>query len=1080
MAKVYVKLILFLLLAELVYAGYAGCVDVDICDEYSIDYNSAYPGTISCTSSVVSNADVHEVFTIFYQQRYICDGTETFNFVYTFHTIEETDDNYRFHNRTFDYRWVSSYPSAGYAWNTWAGIIHDLNSAYGSQIDVEFEIYNDTVGVASCPVDDYTVTPTGTTWELNQNDKGIFKPYPSMVEQITERAFEPISGLIMVDYFLDDESIALANQQDYINAICGDDVCKDLNIFTPDITDEVTTHLLYDTYTVVDEATSFGGTTLKQNLTKALIYHFNATKTPIYALTSIEWTWYKGWNGSSPAKFRGNHYAFVILGYEESSDTFLMQYPDGARYGWQPSFLNDTWGYTDYNGFFITMNAGILNTANLIITKDDNSTPIIGDILIKDYNYYLCINDTPSSWYYPTNDSRLKLDVDNTWHGNESHRCHPTKIDTSSAGDFSFNYDIQGKSGTVSDIIYYSVIDPMNFSAKNYSPFVIYTNTPASTFIYDTNFYGDTFCNMTALTGANLTNYNSNDILNHSCAIASTGFFGAGETIEVNIRSCEANYGICIYDTLSPPTRINYAQDLNPIISSNCALESNCTLKDSENTTFLGSWETYNNLFKNQEIEEYSVNFDFYNSDTDLSCLFSYTDSPYNYPNYNTYTWDIETNCSYEELGLYYIEVCLNPNYDDEDCDYFAQNIKDTFWGKTGSTGSVTATENSSSMCEYTLSYNSSKLAPCQEERLIHYWFDVDEDLNFEATANFDGNLTYINNPDCADKDCIVNLNRSSYDSASYCIQHNYTGYSNYTLSQNNATFSDGVDLYVCYDSSAWNDCDCYKEGYSWNDWIDSWNHTDASCSTTISIDEPPLTGHGDVDCQPVYEGALSGVDYQICNKRQIYDNDAGRWCVKARDLDLSCSYDCSSQDFDNDGVNDCLDVCCGYNDTANADGDAFPDACDPCPTLSLHNDSDGDGYFDCLGTCSDGVKNLDETAIDYGGLCGTCKDKRKSLLLGETEVDYGGKCGNCSTTGKLTDVIWLAIPNRLFPFTSNQCKEGEGTVTVISTFIVVLILIMGIFIIFLFLIIILPFLFFGVTLFGLIRRFFGKKKRKI
>ena len=648
--------------------------------------------------------------------------------------------------------------------------------------------------------------------------------------------------------------------------------------------------------------------------------------------------------------------------------------------------------------------------------------------------------------------------------------------------------DLEGKIYNHTNVFYafnYNITD------LSYSPEPLYNGSTVLYVNFTTAFYGNT--SIVVTNGSNTyTLYD--EVFQQLHPFSLYIDYHIEDRINITVFSCDT-WGICVNDTFKVPTIINYPPELNPIIGDICALESNCTVSDSYVTSTAGSWEDSGNNLLNQELENYSINYDYFDYHPSVDYIFTYSDYPYSNFAWNTYTWDINAEYSYDYLGLYYIEVCLNPSGTnvtssaDAICQYYEQEIQDTFWGDTGASGITTANANSSNECGYNLKYEESYLAPCQEERLTHFWFDVNDNSAVNAIGNLDGGvLTYTPNPDCIDDNCTINISRYSYASTTYCKKTEGLGYDNYTLEGiNEATKEQDIDLWLCYINDAWNGCGCSISGYDFDDWVNNWNHDIDSCGTTILIEEPEYDSYGDVTCNPLWgDTALDDITYYKCDTRDIYDSETGKWCVKVKTFELDCKYNCVNLDFDNDGTNDCNDVCCGYNDSLDADFDAIPDACDPCIDSPVHVDNDGDGYYDCIGTCFDNIKNLDETDIDYGGVCGTCLDELLSPRINETDIDYGGKCGYCVDAPllKITDPLWLIIPNKEFPFDFNDCGEIKASLGVVGAIIIVLIILLSVVIFIVFFILILPQIALGATIFKLIADFFrtskSRKKRKL
>jgi hypothetical protein len=94
--------------------------------------------------------------------------------------------------------------------------------------------------------------------------------------------------------------------------------------------------------------------------------------------------------------------------------------------------------------------------------------------------------------------------------------------------------------------------------------------------------------------------------------------------------------------------------------------------------------------------------------------------------------------------------------------------------------------------------------------------------------------------------------------------------------------------------------------------------------------------------------------------------------CPGQESLPYDVDGDGCIDDSDNDGFNDLLDICPGYNDSIDQDLDTIPDGCD----LIIDNDNDGisnnedlcDGFNDTIDIDNDSIPDACDSLIDRDG----------------------------------------------------------------------------------------------------------------
>tara|TARA_X000000368_G_scaffold29281_1_gene21937 strand:+ start:175 stop:2148 length:1974 start_codon:yes stop_codon:yes gene_type:complete len=94
--------------------------------------------------------------------------------------------------------------------------------------------------------------------------------------------------------------------------------------------------------------------------------------------------------------------------------------------------------------------------------------------------------------------------------------------------------------------------------------------------------------------------------------------------------------------------------------------------------------------------------------------------------------------------------------------------------------------------------------------------------------------------------------------------------------------------------------------------------------------------------------------------------------CPEQNSLPYDVDGDGCIDDSDNDGFNDFVDICPGYNDSIDEDLDAIPDGCD----LIIDNDNDGisnnedlcDGFNDSIDIDNDSIPDACDSLIDRDG----------------------------------------------------------------------------------------------------------------
>ncbi|RIA10584.1 putative secreted protein (Por secretion system target) [Flavobacteriaceae bacterium MAR_2010_72] len=132
--------------------------------------------------------------------------------------------------------------------------------------------------------------------------------------------------------------------------------------------------------------------------------------------------------------------------------------------------------------------------------------------------------------------------------------------------------------------------------------------------------------------------------------------------------------------------------------------------------------------------------------------------------------------------------------------------------------------------------------------------------------------------------------------------------------------------------------------------------------------------------------------------------------------------------DSDNDGVNDCEDLCPGFDDTVDIDGDGIPYGCDDCidsdndtvcdsvdvcPGFNDLADADNDGIPDGCDTCDDSVDTDNDGVNDCDDLCPNDPDKIAP-----------GDCG-CGTPDTDSDSDGTLDCDDLCPNDPNKIEPG-------------------------------------------------------
>ena len=146
--------------------------------------------------------------------------------------------------------------------------------------------------------------------------------------------------------------------------------------------------------------------------------------------------------------------------------------------------------------------------------------------------------------------------------------------------------------------------------------------------------------------------------------------------------------------------------------------------------------------------------------------------------------------------------------------------------------------------------------------------------------------------------------------------------------------------------------------------------------------------------------------------------------------------------DSDDDGVDDGLDVCPGFDDNLDADGDGTPDGCDACPN-DLFDDSDGDGVCDSDDVCPGQDDTIDtdgdtipDCAEPVGDECPFYLDVGNGTVTGNLQ-GYSGGTGDDSSCA-LNDAIdqWFRYVSTIDGTLSvSACNSGTEFDTVLSIF---------------------------------------------
>jgi len=841
----------------------------------------------------------------------------------------------------------------------------------------------------NCPTNSYSVSASNPTLKVSSiydvdNYYSIFEPYTRIYSKTIERGFGSSALLSMYSYYETDIIINDTVLNDWNDDLCTDSVCS----YMPTLSDLKTHIETFGFSTLITSGQIFDEVRIEDDTKKAVKYILNTYASPILIRTEITWDYYDAINGfPTPSSFTGDKYYFLIVGYNSTLDKFLIQYPEGDRYWWTETFLKSRWGGTNYDGFFIEKQTSIKTPVYSL--KGVNTDKKSGNILINGYNYYL---ENDLNMDHITTNGYNYIDYNNNELYDSVSKENKSNVFNNSV---IVNNDIDiafiSKNNRISTTIPLAFIDVSSLAITNdiIQSDYITESTDHLIVNFDTNFYSDIECKLYK-TGTStileLENFNLNRECNLSLkSIVGDYLFNAGDSLDLEIKATDKGTGNIKTLTSLKNVYINYDIHLNPNFPIYCQTNESCFMFDNEILSQLGTYQINygSDIYDEQLVGTQSIDWDNGETDTDFYIAVGNSD---------TYTYTIEESTIYTAEGSYDVEYCINTQHNNK-CIVKEIIVLDNIIGGGQSGGSVSESESGACIVELADDFDYSG---CLDSLIVTEFFSDTLDFGYPLPTQ-----TIFNIP---------------LNDVAYC--------SNGNTIYNDIQSSQLLYKHTCFEFSDYGDCGV---DITYTDFLNMYSLETGSPYKTLDADSYCLVDGGWIPCEyeiPLYEGNTAPIEPSgFCNTKI---------------LNYDCNYDCSLHDIDSDGVNDCNDVCCGYDDTLNNDGDSIPNGCDNCPNdpnndidsdsvcgdvdncVNNYNpnqyDTDGDGYGNVCDICEGGDDNIDTDSDgipdycedeDEGGESGsgdtgdislynTCHNGVIDSHINETDIDYGGNCGTC------------------------------------------------------------------------------------
>ena len=1097
--------------------------DTFLCDEYGYEFDFSDPDLGDCYNAVSPSITTEQVFHTGATISYTCEDTESIdiNIIYRSNALNNNGDYYD--NRPFYYSWDFVCEFTGQRWLYAMWNIWDINA--NREVKTTPKIVIDNTKTLYANEITFTPSTNDPTDELTP-ENSLYTPYANIVTETVERGFGPTSFLGLNKYYDDDIVINDNLIDSYNEEFCGGDrLCLSMPTISGLKTNGETLKPDFVDITKLDYDDTYKGLRIGDDPTAFLINYFDDTSaSPLLIRTEIEWESYNSLNGfPTDDSFKGYFYYYLVLGYDDSANDFLVQSSAGDRYRWDSTKIEERWcsvsglayGLDPCECIFFEKKDTYPNSNKNYKVMDAETNQEADYVTEGDY-YYFILDPSTSSFYSETINPLFNLVFDgesndyvNNFYGKVSDEMLIDPIYLASNDQLKVFYTMSDKVETVTDVNFINYIETSEYNVGgyiNFKPNRIDSFTNNFEINFSSNFYGDTQCIIETESGDIVQEDNSDYTRDHNCVFdLSTFDLDPNDDITVKVNSVNPNTGEGDEYILPQLEKVNYPNEysVSPE-NTRCINTGFCDMPSFDLNSNLGSY--YAGDFY---ILPSSLNL--YYNDVKIKELFSSFGTPllydyegtllsvvdFEFENYQSFT-STTVRASFEGESFYLtngdvIEYCLYQYYDTgfgvpHEFDYCYDSVLEVRDGllkddvnldydnKIGTPDGEGIGSDYPGLYIESNNENAGKFDNDDYHKCT-YNFDVDNNLPAEQFTNekiwFDVN----NNKDLDNIDYTTSL----IDMAgSSCSEGNCYNYMNIKPD----CFGDSTtcEVQLPYETQSQNKFYCNTPHQHFKQEVTVYSCFSNINENYIFEDEQRYINHlqenyDQTDCfsystlVPEFYNDGGSYNYnlenlQICKKNNILFQSGTWFCSPIGSAELTCKTDDEEFDYDGDGVVMQDDLCCGYDDSEDEDLDGIPDGCDYNTDINLT----------IANLCTNGVLDPEspvfETKVDYGGECGNCINNIIDPLIGEISVDYGGKCGNCSSTLiKPEDEIWLKIKEKIYPFNYSQCEQQKNEEFYFPFFILIVLFILPL------IFLLLPLLIW--ILYFFIKKLFFKKNKK-
>ena len=1091
MLKYSVVIVLFVFFINFGYCGYENNLDVAdtfLCDEYGVEEKSDWANQLSspmeCYNSVSPTITTETVFTSGTTVLYDCQGTESYSDTFIYRANANAD-GYVYENRPFYYNFDFDCENSDYyfyyvMWSVW-DINADRTITTRPTIEVPgtsfFEYASDSKTFSPS-----LENPSETISRSVDSPYSIYKPFPKLPVEITERGFAPTSALSLHSYFDNTMSVSDSVVEEYTDLLCDGDLTCFLLPTTSGIRyadyDSIDSYPGFDYLweADIDGSSSLSSPyTLESNMHACLLDWFEDESLPIIIRAQRTWETYNCVSGLClDNSFTGYYYHYVLLGYNDDIDKYLVQSSAGDRHYWTAGKLYEYWGDNDFDGFYLFKNPNLdvkEKKIDLVHTSTGTVIPE-GNAIVSGGSYHYEIDDVESEYYSFTENPLMQIDyvgtasVDYSAYTKESEEII---FDINDYADNKVDSNIYIKDKVEQSYTYFThdIIDSSDFNLPTYKdidPQIINPNTQLIDLSFGSNYPGNTECAI--LIDGDLKDSVTIDeyVYDHECQLdISSATYSPEDDVVVKVSSTNPDTGINKLYDMPLIEKINYGsqftflpQDIKCINSGYCEFPSIDIYKDlgsynvgeyfyvlpsqiSMEVFLSGSAEYFRSLANVPSGEPYTdglystIDFNFDYEEKDSSSVIGCDESEncftlanndyikyYLYQSYDNGLYTQYTNTQEIQSDITVYDAILND--DIQIANQFKQSTSDDIGTPIQeqslyipSSDPEAGPYNNNIYDKCTFSFDVDNNLPAAQFTDEKIWFDVNNNKEIDDIS-YTSSIVNMDGTGCDGDNCYqyMDISPDCFGDSTECdvqLPYETTGINKFYCNTYNQYFDTTVDVYSCYSDIGVQD--------TFDDFTSYYSHLkeyyDSSSCSSYDTQKPNFYYDG-----ATYDYNLEEV--KICREDEIIDQTGQFFCSKIGEVYLQCDPNDEQFDYDNDGVIMADDLCCGYDDNVDADEDGIPDGCDYNIDINLT----------IVNLCTNGVRDggapAYETDVDYGGECGNCTNGILDPLINEVYADYGGKCGNCTDANEVSkpenDYDYFRIENKTYPFDYNDCES--------------------------------------------------------